>query len=903
MRIPSHSEYDIDEIGNVTHLETGELQNIYLNRFGNKVVTLITRRNNKSHLTRQRIDKLILRTFKPYKNDNVDDRWLSVLFKDNDKSNVVLSNLEWDETWYEPSKIPGVNCPFGTWIDIPDYDNLQATLDPDIKIRLKDTQYEIPFGTNNSGYKVFKTTKSGTGSVHRAAATLFLNHPLDTSELVVNHKNGDRLDFRLSNLEWTTQSENMHHGYNYGKGAKNLNSITAFCIENNNILSFPNLSSAARYFNTTASSISDLVKVPMFCTKSYKGHIFRYKSEKIDWGNLKNIKCDSRDLIKIAVKYLDTDDVKIYCGYEELRSSENIYSNEIWRVLSREFVTPYKRRLFQVYDEAELLWPIYPSRLIEAFERCARSSFPYKVSYNDGRIEYVSSISEWVHNYGKDDQYSTIVGTINRYGSYKGIGFSKVNPAEFYPNYKEPKDDEIIEETASHSIVVDPYIGPLFRESEFESSRISIPQYPSYTITYDGVIKLIETEETIPEKRGRFGARSVRLKSSSCMYSLKRLDKLVLSTYKPLPPGKDPEWMSVRFLDGNRDNISIDNLEWSDEWYYPPNLEELKTSSERVWFPVPSMDRLEVSLFPDLKFRNKRSRRFIKPFIPKDAKYPSLAVEGKGILVHRAIALTFLSHPIDPTDIVVNHIDSNKLNYDLSNLEWVTHSENAIHANAEGVKAKSIRRIQSLCLSTGIVTEYNGFGDLHRSFGVSNGTLDYVVKHKTNRGEPWKDHLFRFSDDPLSWDDIKKMRSIRGVKGNKTKVAVKYLDTGEVKIYDGLKNMCRSEKISSSQLKRILSKKVIPPNSNRMFQLYTGNELHWPEYPREIVEVFSSAKSKSNPLKVTSPNGTVEYASDVRSWIDKNKIEISQSRINECINKKYQWRGYSFEPINLSDYH
>ena len=34
----------------------------------------------------------------------------------------------------------------------------------------------------------------------------------------------------------------------------------------------------------------------------------------------------------------------------------------------------------------------------------------------------------------------------------------------------------------------------------------------------------------------------------------------------------------------------------------------------------------------------------------------------------------------------VNHIDGNKLNNDLSNLEWCTHSENTIHAINNGLK-------------------------------------------------------------------------------------------------------------------------------------------------------------------------------------------------------------------------
>ena len=48
--------------------------------------------------------------------------------------------------------------------------------------------------------------------------------------------------------------------------------------------------------------------------------------------------------------------------------------------------------------------------------------------------------------------------------------------------------------------------------------------------------------------------------------------------------------------------------------------------------------------------------------------------------VHRLVAQAFLDIPKHIIDPVVNHIDGNKTNNDVSNLEWVTQSENAIHA-------------------------------------------------------------------------------------------------------------------------------------------------------------------------------------------------------------------------------
>jgi len=57
-----------------------------------------------------------------------------------------------------------------------------------------------------------------------------------------------------------------------------------------------------------------------------------------------------------------------------------------------------------------------------------------------------------------------------------------------------------------------------------------------------------------------------------------------------------------------------------------------------------------------------------------------LTKEGKQKFhpIHRLLAIAFIPNPLNKP--CINHIDGNKLNNDLSNLEWCTHSENAIHA-------------------------------------------------------------------------------------------------------------------------------------------------------------------------------------------------------------------------------
>jgi hypothetical protein len=55
----------------------------------------------------------------------------------------------------------------------------------------------------------------------------------------------------------------------------------------------------------------------------------------------------------------------------------------------------------------------------------------------------------------------------------------------------------------------------------------------------------------------------------------------------------------------------------------------------------------------------------------------------KNFSVHRLLALAFIPNPQKKREI--NHKDGNKTNNNLSNLEWITHSENALHAYKNGL--------------------------------------------------------------------------------------------------------------------------------------------------------------------------------------------------------------------------
>lgn len=104
---------------------------------------------------------------------------------------------------------------------------------PDTKGYLRVTFYEN--GRNN------------TRKVHRLVAEAFLENPDNLPQ--VNHKNEDKKDNRVDNLEWCTNSYNRHYGTATERTQKsNLNcdstSVPVRCIETGEI--FPSIREAAR---------------------------------------------------------------------------------------------------------------------------------------------------------------------------------------------------------------------------------------------------------------------------------------------------------------------------------------------------------------------------------------------------------------------------------------------------------------------------------------------------------------------------------------------------------------------------------------------------------------------------------------------------------------------------------
>lgn len=142
-----------------------------------------------------------------------------------------------------------------------------------------------------------------------------------------------------------------------------------------------------------------------------------------------------------------------------------------------------------------------------------------------------------------------------------------------------------------------------------------------------------------------------------------------------------------------------------------------------------------------------------------NAGYLSVALSKEGkidyFLVHRLVGEAFLERGLDKSE--VNHIDENKHNNHVENLEWVTPKENMNHGTRvercldKFKETGFVKKVVQMDLEGNFIAEYESQIEASRQTGVRQGSISSAVlgKYKTAGGYKWK-----FKEEPIGGEGI-----------------------------------------------------------------------------------------------------------------------------------------------------
>lgn len=175
-------------------------------------------------------------------------------------------------------------------------------------------------------------------------------------------------------------------------------------------------------------------------------------------------------------------------------------------------------------------------------------------------------------------------------------------------------------------------------------------------------------------------------------------------------------------------------------------------ADKEVWKPYPEYPFIEVSSLGRVRTKERvvicknGSKRLYKSRILKQHLLPNgyLFVHSYAndkqfnIHIHRAVAICFIPNPDNLPE--VNHIDNDKTNNSVSNLEWCTHEYNMAYKEKYGKSAAELfgHPVIAINLKTSDTFWFKSQMEAERQLGVKSTSIVRVVNGKQNKtGDYW----------------------------------------------------------------------------------------------------------------------------------------------------------------------
>jgi len=229
---------------------------------------------------------------------------------------------------------------------------------------------------------------------------------------------------------------------------------------------------------------------------------------------------------------------------------------------------------------------------------------------------------------------------------------------------------------------------------------------------------------------------------------------LVLQEYKSISDAAkwiiDNNLTTIKELNPNNISIisskicAVANNKRNNAYNFKWKYTETNTYIEdEIWKEIPFQISCKPNYFVSNLGRFKNNKGIIKTNYIPSSGYIRILIGHKPYLLHRLIALTFLENPENKE--MVNHIDGNKLNNSLNNLEWTTCLENNMHKINTGL-SNCTKNIIQYDLEMNKLNEFKSIVECGKALNVSASCISDNCRRKTTTTK--SGYIFRYADDP-----------------------------------------------------------------------------------------------------------------------------------------------------------
>lgn len=161
------------------------------------------------------------------------------------------------------------DVPEENWRDVLGFEELYQVSSFGNVRTIKKGEAEMSQQENRNGYMTVHLRDKGVerrAMVHRLVAEAFIPNPDGLRD--VNHKNGDKSDNRVENLEWVSHSDNMTHSFR--ELGQNVRHIVQLDLDNNFIERWNSIVEASEATGICRTDIGECCRGNRKHTKGYK---------------------------------------------------------------------------------------------------------------------------------------------------------------------------------------------------------------------------------------------------------------------------------------------------------------------------------------------------------------------------------------------------------------------------------------------------------------------------------------------------------------------------------------------------------------------------------------------------------------------------------------------------------